>query len=158
MTKKPDSTAKRTDDSTGQWRSAVEASDLDREGVLAKIGTPDGLTVDKTGTWAADPYNHKTLEQTDPPKRRSLDDMRRLSDAIKQNAKWAPESQPAGFFERLGALRSDLECALKGVDALFEEALLQQGMHDLAEQLRNATNHIENALDELMPSDDAPGG
>lgn len=158
MSKKPDSPAKRADDPTRQWRGAVEASDLDREGVLAKIGTPDGLSVDKTGTWAADPYNHKKHEQTDPPKRRSLDDMRRLSNAIKENAKWSPESQPAGFFERLGALRGDLECALKGVDGLFEEALLQQGMRDLAEQLRNAMNHIENALDELMPSDDAPGG
>lgn len=156
MSKNSNSPAKRAGDPTGQWRSVAEASELDRETVLAKLGTPAELSVERTGTWAADPYNAKKLEQTVPTKRRCLDDMRRLSNMIKEGAKWAPKNEISTFLDRLAAVRADLDCVLKGVEALHAEALLstdQQPVHGMSEQLKTAVDHLEIALDDLIPPD-----
>jgi hypothetical protein len=156
VSKKPDGPAKGAPHATDRWGSPLEASALDRDGVIARLGTPADLSIEKTGTWAADPYNKKS-EQSALAKRRSLDDMRRLSEAIKAGAQWTPQNESSAFFDRLAALRADLECTCKRVEALYGEALhstCEQSAQGMAEQLRNAVDQIENALDELMPPEE----
>ena len=64
-------------DSTGEWRARTGTHpEID----TAKLRALDGLT---SGT---DPYNHgATSRETCAEKRRSLDDMRKLSESIKKS-------------------------------------------------------------------------
>ena len=80
MSDKPETNS----DSTGEWRARTGAHyELD----TTLIRMLDGLLpVEETSTGAApgtDPYNHTTTEPQS--KRRSLDDMRTLSEAIKKS-------------------------------------------------------------------------
>src|SRR5580704_17486543 len=114
MAKKPD-TLKRED------HKRSDHPQSDRDAVFAKLGVPDGLSVaGRHDTLAADPYNQK-LE--DAPKRRSLDDMRRLSEAIKGTSKWQPQGETSAFVEQLAALRMELERLLRGAEGLHDEAI-----------------------------------
>jgi hypothetical protein len=145
MTKKPDSLKREHRKRSGDPQS-------DREAVFAKLGLPDGLSVaGRADTSAADPYNQK-LE--DAPKRRSLDDMRRLSEAIKGTNKWQPQGETSAFAKQLMALRVDLERSLRGAEGLHEEAILsadKQPMQRMAKKLRGAVDHIKGALEDLIP-------
>ena len=80
MSKKPESNS----DSTGEWRARTGTHyELD----TTLIRMLDGLqSVEEASSEAVpgtDPYNHTTMEPQS--KRRSLDDMRELSEAIKKS-------------------------------------------------------------------------
>ncbi|PWT80319.1 MAG: hypothetical protein C5B58_11920 [Acidobacteria bacterium] len=86
MNKKPE----KDGDSTGEWRARTGSHYVLDTTLIRML---DGmLAVDEELTDAVpgtDPYNHTTTASQ--PRRRSLDDMRKLSEAIK---KWRSERQP----------------------------------------------------------------
>ena len=67
-----------SDDSTGEWRARTG---LHREIDTAKLRALDGLYS------GSDPYNQTAMRHdvAEKPKRRSLDDMRKLSETIKKS-------------------------------------------------------------------------
>jgi hypothetical protein len=77
MSEKPETDS----DSTGEWRARTGAHyELDTTLLRILDGMlEEGLTDAVDGT---DPYNHTTTARQSP--RRSLDDMRKLSEAIKK--------------------------------------------------------------------------
>jgi hypothetical protein len=80
MSKKPETDA----DSTGEWRART-GSHQELDTTLIRMldgaqGVEEGLTDAVPGT---DPYNHTTTATQS--RRRSLDDMRKLSEAIKKS-------------------------------------------------------------------------
>lgn len=104
---------------------------------------------------AADPYNTAAQQTSEEKsKRRSLDDMRRLSETIKSAPSRTPHKKTSAPHQRLAPLRGQLECALIEVKSIYREAqdcMDQKAAEMLIEQLRDAAEHIECALDELMP-------
>jgi hypothetical protein len=88
MSKKP-ATELREGDTSGQWVMGTDPgaqSDSDRAKALDKLGVPCDLAV-------AD--DQKT------PKRRTLDDMRRLSEAIKATRTWTAQRKTPTLLQRL---------------------------------------------------------
>jgi hypothetical protein len=112
----------------------------------------------------SDPYN-RTIGAPGPDKekRRSLDDMRRLSDYIKSASTWEeqrPERLAAGeqLFLQLAGLRVELERVLTEFDRLdvgdIDPGDLQAVT--LRSQLRDAARSVEEAIIHLTPSEDEP--
>jgi hypothetical protein len=75
-------------DSTGEWRARTGTHhQIDTARLRALDGTP---CVDEEAP-GTDPYNHTTPAQQPPSeksRRRSLDDMRQLSEKIKKSPNW----------------------------------------------------------------------
>jgi hypothetical protein len=113
----------------------------------------------RRGTPGADPYNQ--IKESPPvapqkSKRRSLDDMRRLSETIKGAPTWsAPKrTSSADFDRRLAVLRADLERVLAEIKVLGEAAADPvNASGELLGQLKDAACHLEDALDHLIPQD-----
>lgn len=114
----------------------------------------------RRGSPGADPYNQ--VREPLPPvapeksKRRSLDDMRRLSETIKGAPTWtAPKkTSSADFDRRLTAVRAELERVLAEIKVLGETAAEPANVSDgIIGQLKDAACHLEDALDHLIPQD-----
>ena len=113
----------------------------------------------RRGSPGADPYNQVKESPPAAPeksKRRSLDDMRRLSETIKGAPTWsAPKkTSSADLDRRLAALRAELERVLAEIKALAEVAADPVNRSvQLIGQLKDAACHLEDALDHLIPQD-----
>ena len=113
----------------------------------------------RRGTPGADPYNQ--IKESPPAapeksKRRSLDDMRRLSETIKGAPTWtAPKrTSSADLDRRLADLRAELERVLAQVRVLGEAAADPVNLSaELTGPLKDAACHLEDALDHLIPQD-----
>jgi hypothetical protein len=107
------------------------------------------------GADGADPYNliNEKTQITDAARRRSLDDMRRLSEAIKSTPKWTrpQKTTTSALYRRLSELRSDLEHALAEIQGIREGAAGAANPHliELLGQLRDVTFHLEGAITSL---------
>ena len=88
MSEKPE----RKSDTTGEWRARTgKHRSIDTERLRTLDGTPGGEEGSAETIAGADPYNHATPPARDPTTRstrRSLDDMRRLSESIKKSPFW----------------------------------------------------------------------
>jgi hypothetical protein len=132
------------DDPNGEWRAQPN---------LAEAKPP------RRGTPGADPYNQireSSPAASEKSKRRSLDDMRRLSETIKGAPTWtAPKrTSSADLDRRLAALRTELERVLAELRVLGEAAADPVNLSaELIGQLKDAACHLEDALDQLIPQD-----
>jgi hypothetical protein len=111
----------------------------------------------------SDPYNRAGEPALDPSetKRRTLDDMRRLSESIKNAPRWEQPAKisPEPLFEqmaRMAMLRANLERTLSEIEALSAAGVPPSdgAMARLRQQLLRATHHLEDAIDCLMPLED----
>lgn len=122
---------------------------------LCKVDAPHDLalaTEPQRAVEGADPYNlvSEKTQITDQVRRRSLDDMRRLSEAIKNTPQWAPPQKTtrSALYRELSELRTALERALAEIKAIREGAADTANDHvvELAGELRNVAYHLEGAL------------
>jgi hypothetical protein len=140
MSKKPATNG----DPTGEWRAQPD---------LAVTKRP------RRGAPGADPYNQikeSPAVAPDKGKRRSLDDMRRLSETIKGAPTWTPpkRASSADLDRRLAGLRAELERVLVEIRVLGEAAADPVNLSaELLGQLKDAACHLEDALDHLIPQD-----
>ena len=99
----------------------------------------------------ADPYN-QTRQPTSAPfdktKRRSLDDMRKLSDAIKRAPTWTPPEKirAVQLVQRLAMLRGELERVVAEIRELSQTGSAPADVGPI-DQLTEAAEHLANALD-----------
>jgi len=120
---------------------------------------PDEKQRGKAAVRGADPYNRAASKEgpsIDGPKARSLDDMRRLSAQIQEAPTWMPPPAVATeeLLVRIAGLRSRLERCLEQINILSNGAP-QSGDRrgeELLMRLRECGRHLQNALDELLPS------
>ena len=111
----------------------------------------------------SDPYNRagEPAPADETGKLRSLDDMRRLRQTIKNpsHSKRAAKTSPEGLFEgpaRMAMLRADLERVLRDIGVLCAAGIAPG---DIArairiEQLHRAAYHLEEAINWLTPLED----
>jgi len=113
----------------------------------------------------SDPYNSTIGAPPGPEKekRRSLDDMRRLSDYIRSASTWEsqrPERLAAGeqLFLQLAGLRVELERVLAEFDRLDVGDINPGDLQAvrLRSQLRDAARSVEEAIIHLTPAEDEP--
>jgi hypothetical protein len=122
------------------------------DGVAAQreISLADTSRAKKLGS---DPYNSTSAEVA--AAKRSLDDMRRLSDEIKTAPTWVPPRRALVSEQtlRLAGLRVELERVLTELERLTAGAIdpsdLQAG--EQRRQIRDAARYLEDAIDRLMP-------
>ncbi len=102
---------------------------------------------------ASDPYNltNKTSQPTaDGTRRRSLDDMRRLSDAIRAAPSWTRPQTTASsaLYRRLEELRADLERTLSEIRGIQAGVPSSADRHlvEVIGQLRDVAYHLEDAI------------
>ena len=85
MSEKPEANS----DSTGEWRARTGTHhQIDTARLRALDGVPSGEEIATEAVPGTDPYNHTTAARQCPPeksRRRSLDDMRKLSETIKKS-------------------------------------------------------------------------
>jgi len=85
MSEKPEANS----DSTGEWRARTGTHhQIDTAKLRALDGVPSGEEISTEAVPGTDPYNHTaTARQSarEKPRRRSLDDMRKLSETIKKS-------------------------------------------------------------------------
>jgi hypothetical protein len=74
------------------WVWKGEELDTARVRALGEELSLDGAPPPGLGPPALDPYNRVTAPGEAPPKRRTLDDMRKLSEQIKKAKQWKRES------------------------------------------------------------------
>jgi hypothetical protein len=112
----------------------------------------------------SDPYNRadEPAPADETAKRRSLDDMRRLSETIKNapRSKQAAKTSPEGLFEgpaRMAMLRADLERVLSEIGVLCAVGVAPGDVAraNRIEQLHRAAYHLEEAINWLTPREDA---
>ena len=116
------------------------------------------------GRGGSDPYNNTIAAPgPDKEKRRSLDDMRRLSDYIRSASTWEsqrPERLAAGeqLFLQLAGLRVELERVLAEFDRLDVGDINPGDLQavTLRSQLRDAARSVEEAIIHLTPAEDEP--
>ena len=115
-----------------------------------------GLAADpQPGADGADPCNliNEKTQISDAARRRSLDDMRRLSEAIKRTPHWTrpQRATTSALYRRLSGLRGDLERALAEIQGIREGAAGAANRHviELLGQLRDVTFHLEGAITSL---------
>ena len=146
-------------DPSGEWRKGESgaaagpnpSSEQAEADALALVGTPQPAP-------GSDPYN-QTDEASPPPsqplRRRSLDDMRRLSEAIKSAPTWTPPGKPAtaALYRRLEALRVELQRSLDEINSLRAGAQGEHHPRTLLVQLRDAAHHLGEAVKSLVTPD-----
>lgn len=124
---------------------------------LYKVDAPNDLSVaaelQQTPISGADPYNQVVTEKkqmTDEARRRSLDDMRRLSEDIKSAPQWTrPQKTMASAVDlRLSDLCTTLERALAEIEGIHKGAASPVNP-DILARLRSAAYHLESALTSL---------
>ena len=146
-------------DPSGEWRKGERGT--------SAAGDPDSgrtdadalaLTDAPQPATGSDPYNQADEPSAPPPdpgQRRSLDDMRRLSEAIKSAPTWTPpgKSATAALYRRVEALRVELQRSLDEINSLRTGA--QGGHHPrtLLVQLRDAAHHLGEAVKSLLAPD-----
>jgi hypothetical protein len=104
----------------------------------------------------SDPYNQDDKPEEGPESpRRSLDDMRRLSEAIKTAPTWtAPKkSGTVALVRRLDALRVDLQRILDEINGLRQGGRDESHARALMVQLRDAAHHLGEAINSLLLKD-----
>jgi hypothetical protein len=76
-------------DSTGEWRARTGTHhEIDTAKLRALDGVPSGEEISTEAVPGTDPYNHTATARQSPTeksRRRSLDDMRKLSETIKKS-------------------------------------------------------------------------
>jgi hypothetical protein len=109
----------------------------------------------------SDPYN-TTSARPDTGSKRSLDDMRRLSEDIRTAPTWvAPRRRVASELSlRVASLRVELERVLTELESLaagtVDASELQAA--EQRRQLRDAVRYLEDAIDRLVPLEDQREG
>ena len=85
MSEKPEANS----DSTREWRARTGTHhQIDTAKLRALDGVPSGEEISTEAVPGTDPYNHTTTARQSPTeksRRRSLDDMRKLSETIKKS-------------------------------------------------------------------------
>ena len=109
------------------------------------------------------PYNRagEPAPADETGKLRSLDDMRRLRQTIKNpsHSKRAAKTSPEGLFEgpaRMAMLRADLERVLRDIGVLCAAGIAPGDIAraNRIEQLHRAAYHLEEAINWLTPLED----
>ena len=104
----------------------------------------------------SDPYNSTSAQRV--AAKRSLDDMRRLSEDIRTAPTWAPppRSPASDLALRVAGLRVELERVLMELERLSAGAVdpadVQGG--EQRRQMRDAARHLDDAIDRLVPLED----
>ena len=105
----------------------------------------------------SDPYNSSSAKPQTASKR-SLDDMRRLSEDIRTAPTWvAPRRNVASELSLcVASLRVDLERALTELERLASGTVDPSDLQaaDQRRQLRDAARYLEDAIDRLVPLED----
>jgi len=144
-------------DPTGEWRvkRALEPhEDVPPDAVILDAGL--SLAEESQKHASSDPYNRITspaLPTADPGKRRSLDDMRHLSHAIKSAKTWEPpqRSQSGGAGVTVAKLRADLARMVAEVAPLTRSDAEPEHPHARrALQFRNFAAQLQHLLDCLL--------
>jgi hypothetical protein len=103
----------------------------------------------------ADPYNRVMPRKEPTGGKRLLDDMRRLSEDIKQASSWVapPKIGAHKLMEKMEDLRVELEPLLQQVRELTRCVPDRGDRHadELLTQLKESAFHLEDALDYLVP-------
>jgi hypothetical protein len=134
--------------------------------------TPGELSLaDTQRLVSGDPYNNKNRVATpkpaaphkpvDPNRRRSLDDMRQLSQDIRSAPTWVSPKRDASqeLAQNLAGLRVELERALAQLRILrtMDPDPSDQRAAEMMEQLRDAARHLEQTISALLPPDRSGG-
>jgi len=145
-------------DSAGEPHGRPTQLDPQRPKSFYKLNAPNELALaadPQRGAAGSDPYNlvrGTSQLAAEPRQPRSLDDMRRLSDAIRTAPNWTrPRSTTSSaLYRRLGELRGELERTLAEVQGLREgasaSAAANRHLVELMGQLRDAVYHLEGAV------------
>ena len=143
-------------DPTGEWRTrpAGEPTGVPPAAVILDPGL--SLAEEAPKRPNSDPYNRANAQATvaaDPGKRRSLDDMRTLSDAIKSAKSWAPprKAAEAAADAAVASLRASLARMLTDIAPLTrsdEDPTHPQAIRAL--QFRNIAAQLQQLLDCLL--------
>jgi len=162
MTKKSQTGGERPDDPRSTTGSHPQHKPK-RTKPYYKLDAPDELAIadEPSQKTTSDPYNltDKTSQPTaDGTQRRSLDDMRRLSDAIKAAPSWTrPQTTvSSALYRRLGELRLDLERTLaeiRSVQAGVSRSADRQ-LVELVGHLREVASHLEAAIKRMTLQQD----
>ena len=154
MSKKPDQPGNAADP---HGSTSVHAQrTAKRPKPLFKLDVPNELSLaseSRRAPGGADPYNvanSKPQPVVEPTRTRSLDDLRRLSEAIKTTPQWMrpQKTTTSAMYRRLEELRVELQRALKEVQAFREGGAGSDNRHviELMGKLRDATFHLEGAV------------
>jgi hypothetical protein len=148
----------RRGDPSGEWRKR------ERPGAAepAPPADADASTVAAPGAArspaarGSDPYNQdEDAPPAGPARRRSLDDMRRLSEAIKTAPNWTRpgKSGSAALYKRLDAMRAELQRTLDEINSLRAGAArdASHNVRELMVLLRDAAHHLGEAINSLVP-------
>ena len=119
---------------------------------------PDRTTIPGESP-GSDPYNREPAAPAgEVSKRRSLDDMRQLSESKKAPHRQAPAQtqEPFERMARMAMLRTDLERALTEIETLAASGVTPGDlvMTHLRKQLCRAAHHLDEVIDCLMPLED----
>ncbi len=142
---------------TGQWRirtAPAHESVVTPEVVILDPGL--SLADETPKRSSSDPYNRanpSAAPVADPGKRRSLDDMRHLSDAIKSAKTWAPpqKAEDAAADAAVARLRANLARMLADIAPLTRsdaEPTHPEAIRAL--QFRNIAAQLQQLLDCLL--------
>lgn len=122
---------------------------------LSEVDAPNKLALapdSQRAVEGADPYNrvNEKTEITDQVRRRSLDDMRRLSEAIKSTAQWTRPQKTTNstLCRQLSDLRTTLERVLAEIKGIREGASDSASRHvvEVTAQLESTVFHLECAI------------
>jgi hypothetical protein len=104
----------------------------------------------------SDPYNSPTAKRV--AAKRSLDDMRRLSEDIRTAPTWVPPPRDlaSDLALRVAGLRVELERVLTELERLTAAAVDPADVQgtDQRRQIRDAVRYLEDAIDRLVPLED----
>ena len=149
----------RRGDPSGEWRKRELGGASEAAPATAEDAPPSPTPGEERppAVRGSDPYNQAddATPPAEPARRRSLDDMRRLSEAIKTAPNWTRpgKSGSAALYKRLDAMRTELQRTLDEINSLRAGAARDASHHvrELMVQLRDAAHHLGEAINDLVP-------